>query len=215
MRFAHLTMIAAAFVVAAPADAATFLAFSLSGHGYETAYDANVDPSLKSRETDFVINFALDIGNSDPSDPNWTGRYISDGSSFFAMNFGDNYTYTINNGLLKGDDQSDYGAYILTNNSHFTVNLDPSINNFAGITSGAATGQADIYYSGHYYYRQYTGAITHITVSRADTFSGITAYAVPEPATWLMMILGFGAVAGTMRRRRQPVTVSTAAAAPY
>jgi hypothetical protein len=27
--------------------------------------------------------------------------------------------------------------------------------------------------------------------------------AVPEPATWLMMLGGFGAIGGTMRRRRE------------
>jgi hypothetical protein len=34
---------------------------------------------------------------------------------------------------------------------------------------------------------------------------------VPEPSTWLMMILGFGLVGGTMRaQRRQKLTVSQA-----
>lgn len=32
--------------------------------------------------------------------------------------------------------------------------------------------------------------------------------AVPEPATWLMMIMGFGLVGGSMRRKRQTVQVS-------
>ena len=35
--------------------------------------------------------------------------------------------------------------------------------------------------------------------------------AIPEPATWLMMILGFGAIGGMMRaKRRQNVSVSYA-----
>lgn len=34
--------------------------------------------------------------------------------------------------------------------------------------------------------------------------------AVPEPATWMMMILGFGAVAGTLRRRKVTTRVAFA-----
>jgi len=49
--------------------------------------------------------------------------------------------------------------------------------------------------------------------ARADNFSsGNLTAAVPEPATWAMMILGFGVVAGAMRtaRRRQKLAVSYA-----
>ena len=34
--------------------------------------------------------------------------------------------------------------------------------------------------------------------------------AVPEPATWAMMIGGFGAIGGTMRYRRRKTTVAFA-----
>lgn len=45
-----------------------------------------------------------------------------------------------------------------------------------------------------------------------DTFTiGLTAGAVPEPATWALMLLGFGFVGGAMRsKKRQKVTVSYA-----
>lgn len=43
-----------------------------------------------------------------------------------------------------------------------------------------------------------------------DNFN-LVAPGVPEPATWLMMILGFGAIGGMMRaKKRQNVTVSYA-----
>jgi len=44
-------------------------------------------------------------------------------------------------------------------------------------------------------------------------FGGNVAFntaAVPEPGTWAMMLLGFGAVGFAMRRRRQPVLVQAA-----
>jgi hypothetical protein len=41
------------------------------------------------------------------------------------------------------------------------------------------------------------------------TFAGATA-GVPEPATWAMMMVGFGAVGFTMRRRRTAIRISYA-----
>lgn len=42
------------------------------------------------------------------------------------------------------------------------------------------------------------------------TYSGTLAFAVPEPATWALLILGFGGVAFAMRRRSTKVQVSYA-----
>lgn len=47
-----------------------------------------------------------------------------------------------------------------------------------------------------------------ITRSSAGTSTGdlnLTVGAVPEPATWAMMLLGFGGIGMTMRRRRRPL----------
>ena len=50
------------------------------------------------------------------------------------------------------------------------------------------------------------------TTARSSLVISEVAAAVPEPATWLMMILGFGFVGGAMRakRRKQNVSVSYA-----
>ena len=51
------------------------------------------------------------------------------------------------------------------------------------------------------------------TVSAFGTASATAvAAAVPEPATWAMMIGGFGAIGGTLRYRRRKVSVSFARA---
>lgn len=46
-------------------------------------------------------------------------------------------------------------------------------------------------------------------ISHADFF-GFSAGGVPEPATWAMMLLGFGAVGFSLRRRNQGTLVQTA-----
>ena len=63
-----------------------------------------------------------------------------------------------------------------------------------------------------------SGGINTLIVSGTSgagaTYSGTINYrltgAVPEPATWALMILGFGAVGAAMRRRKTNVTVSYA-----
>ena len=48
-------------------------------------------------------------------------------------------------------------------------------------------------------------------VGTSGSFGGnINITAVPEPATWAMMLLGFGAVGFAMRRRRQPMLAQLA-----
>lgn len=49
------------------------------------------------------------------------------------------------------------------------------------------------------------------TRGSTGSFGGNVAFnAVPEPATWAMMLLGFGAVGFAMRRRRTPVLAQVA-----
>ena len=62
--------------------------------------------------------------------------------------------------------------------------------------------------------QQYTGSVnlTNVTFLQFDSFVGeegaagikrIVIADVPEPATWAMMIVGFGAIGFTMRRRQK------------
>ena len=53
-----------------------------------------------------------------------------------------------------------------------------------------------------------TAAATSLGTIGAGSLIGLTAGAVPEPATWALMILGFGAVGGAMRRRAKAVPAS-------
>jgi hypothetical protein len=51
------------------------------------------------------------------------------------------------------------------------------------------------------------------TLQNGGSFAGtvtILTAAVPEPATWAMMLLGFGAIGLSMRKRRRPVLAQIA-----
>lgn len=78
---------------------------------------------------------------------------------------------------------------------------------YDGIGFSTATSSNDLYNGGvdtdpRYY--ELSGT-TNRPINRSITFTireGITPAAVPEPATWTMMIGGMGLVGGAMRRTR-------------
>lgn len=93
-------------------------------------------------------------------------------------------------------------------------NYDPTMGNLllqitvTGLTAAGTGGQASLSSA------SYTGLTSRLTVNANGAANllpvgAVTTFmssAVPEPATWAMMIIGFGLVGGVMRRR------STAAA---
>ncbi len=84
------------------------------------------------------------------------------------------------------------------------------------VLSITADGLADT----HWFKQTYNFSVaqqTHLVFAAAgtdDTFGGyldsitLTGSAIPEPATWAMMIVGFGMVGGAMRRRRTQTAVT-------
>ena len=61
-----------------------------------------------------------------------------------------------------------------------------------------------------YRVNQLSGAGTFVGNLGAEGITGITAGTVPEPASWAMMIGGFGLVGGAMRRRESATRTATA-----
>jgi hypothetical protein len=103
--------------------------------------------------------------------------FFDDDNDEFRL-FGDTSFVESNNGFgtIFGDDLGSFG----TNNGLFTVN--PSID---GVTSFGVAAFAN---------------------DSSFRIQSVTISAVPEPATWLMMILGFGLVGLTLQRRRKLAT---------
>ena len=73
------------------------------------------------------------------------------------------------------------------------------------------TTTANITANGQNFFGAFGEAFTGVTISSTSSLSDVrqvrlggiqTAAAVPEPATWALMLMGFGAVGYSMRRRR-------------
>lgn len=82
-----------------------------------------------------------------------------------------------------------------------------------GDSNGVTTGPLTLGANGSNFFNVSGGSFDRISISFGDNASlqdirqvrlaaANAVGSVPEPATWALMILGFGAVAGTMRRRR-------------
>jgi hypothetical protein len=107
---------------------------------------------------------------------------------------------------------SSFGTFIPGTSYSFTGNsftYDPSLGNLLLdiTTPGAPNGGNAFYFSSvtgdamsNLYRSGGTGALTTGSNGLVTRFSQVEA--VPEPATWAMMLLGFGAMGFSLRRRR-------------
>jgi hypothetical protein len=106
---------------------------------------------------------------------------------------------------------SSFGTFVPGTSYSFTGNAftyDPSLGNLLLdiTTPGAPSGSNVLYFSStrgdpmsNLYRSGGTGALTTGTNGLVTTFSQTPA--VPEPGTWVMMLIGFAAVGFSMRRR--------------
>jgi len=121
--------------------------------------------------------------------------------------------YSHDSNLLTGSNSEalGYQSYNYVTNFHFTLVVPPN-------TSGTII--ADAYYAG---FGVPIGSTLYTTVDHGNAYGRLSIYPnngdpleytytvtrrddvapVPEPATWALMILGFGAVGGAMRSRRR------------
>ncbi|MGD9714765.1 MAG: FxDxF family PEP-CTERM protein [Thermomicrobiales bacterium] len=88
-------------------------------------------------------------------------------------------------------------------NNSSNVNLTPFVNVSSGVTEYRALLNLPV--------NAGTQSIRVAGFAQGDaSYTGTIAFAVPEPATWALLILGFGGIAYSMRRRKQDVKVSFA-----
>jgi hypothetical protein len=113
-------------------------------------------------------------------------------------------TFTFNDGLISA---LEFNINALTNGDVFFT--------FAGGDSdGFVTTLYDLGQSGSNFFNAFNGTFKSVTMSftngatvqdvRQFRLNTAQVAAVPEPATWALMLLGFGAIGFGMRRRKKP-----------
>lgn len=140
------------------------------------------------------------------------GRYAFSGTNYYqaqAGNFTVNFSDAIAAFGFYATDIGDYGGQLqlqLTN----SLGVVSLLNVGNTIGSNGSTSGSNLYFGFYDTANTYT-SISFLNSSGSDGFGfddlsvgSVTQVmpAVPEPATWAMMIGGFGMVGGSMRRRR-------------
>ncbi|QNP43594.1 PEP-CTERM sorting domain-containing protein [Sphingomonas daechungensis] len=134
---------------------------------------------------------------------------FSDNITAGSVNFTENSWFTAWTSVLLGSDL-------------FTAGSLAGLINFSSVGGANATVGDDGFgifltdqqlagYTGNVFYIGYDDQITNVDDNHDDMIIRVTVSpAVPEPATWAMMLLGFGAAGFVLRRRRRPVLAQAA-----
>jgi len=158
-----------------------FPAFSIDvSQGDHVDWTVNFEPGQSLTLSPHIVNLRIDpIINGVEGVP--AGSFITEANTDIELLNGSTVVAT-----LAGLDGTSGALFFSTNN--FTG---------APVTFTALRGQADVVGFG--------GALAPtLTFNQARLL--IVANAVPEPATWALMILGFGGVGAALRRQRRAAT---------
>jgi hypothetical protein len=195
VKFRSTALIAAsafAFAAASPASAAKSVISTLP------AVESVCDASLPTPDAiDCAGYFAGNLLNNSPTDlTNQTEAIASlDGDFTFDGDFNSLVSGMLLNGNELHFGETLFGQTII--GAHF------------GNVDGPA-GNVSVFWLFDFG----TEGVDFITLDNPEGFSNAVLYttgvAVPEAATWAMMLLGFGAVGFTMRRRRRPALLQIA-----
>lgn len=206
-RISLLTAGAAAVIAASSASAATSLVYAEVNGASGAVWDTEVDGN-------WALFLQQPFGNVLNPNDNFGGNATEEGMNNFLI-AGEGYfdgtsansdlTYNL---LLRFAD----GATI---SGQYTFGL-PGGGFVAGPNSTATVGNTTYVLNGFGWDRSRADNVSRFqAVSGGDPFDytgqfsfTATTAAVPEPATWALFILGFGAIGATLRRRSSAVRVS-------
>ena len=192
MRSVQLALLGAALVAATPAAAAeNFLGSTLNAQ----YYFPNTGSPFSDSENFTVTDPGVELTTFPNGDPR-TNIDFTATSILITYLSSSTWTATDFNGFIIRDLSNNLAAIT-------SVSIDPS-SNFAGFGSNRLTFDANsiaVNWQGL--------AFSPSTTLRLNVGFGS---AVPEPSTWAMMLLGFGAIGVAARRRRQRPQLARAAA---
>lgn len=228
---------AAALLASTPAAAAVSLTFDATGapESYDVIYDGFTgDPSGTLSGLSALITFTFDSTSN--GGQSWTFDYTVNNTSSSPVNesrisiFGFDVSALLDKSPFSdaASATGEFGAGIGDGNmANATNDVDicfraggggtqctggGGANDGVTMLSGPASGSFTL---------NFTSAVTEVTFSnlliryqsldtdqsRATSATGQAVGIVPEPGTWALMILGFGAVGATIRRRRAALAV--------
>jgi acetyl esterase/lipase len=112
--------------------------------------------------------------------------------------FGSPTSYFVDRGTVTFGADKQYTAF----GSATTINYSNS-NNFIGLR---ATSGSDVFYGFAFTTDNILNSYGFENVAGREITATVASGAVPEPASWVLMLSGFGLVGGTLRRRKAAVS---------
>jgi len=195
---------------AAPAQAVRWVEYTVTGWGTVSTVRSNYfDPEIVTYEhARFIGRFTVDADAGTGNVPG--GGYSSDGATYDARYMSQGVlrdTATFDAGSINGNSSYSTGRYWYSFNAAFSPSLNgeramayssvsaPAIG-FGSRISGNATA--------------YDLTVADVAEWRGFSMQLVSLGPVPEPATWGMMLLGFGMVGAGLRSRRRSITFTHA-----
>jgi len=205
MRKLMLALAGATALTASAANAAITI-----GSGSQISIGGSVITNTADASQATALDFTTGT-TSNGSAPGTLSTFNGGAAGSFAGQFCTGSCGTINDiaSLMVGASASPF--FTLTNGVTFSLSNITSIDRSTagilgfmgtGVFSGTLGGDTINPTSANFTFSTQGGNVT--------TFSATATAAVPEPATWGLMLLGFGAIGFTMRRRRRPVLAQVA-----
>jgi hypothetical protein len=217
---ALLAVAVGAAALAAPASAATFILETasntpLTGATYTTFNNLVIGSTTQATGTGITVSFASTGGTSGFVQGTQPFLYSAptvangNGASFGGQANGTDATTFVSSGIGTA-------TLTLTTPVNYFGLLWGSIDAYNSITFNTADGLSQTFtgsqigFLGQSHYVNFfsSSLITSVVARSTDSsfeFDNVATAAVPEPATWAMMIAGFGMVGFAMRRRQRAV----------
>lgn len=193
--------------VPATASAVTWVQYTAEGYGGYDIVTSSSQPEFQFGAAYFYATATVDVDPGEGCCP----PYLSTGYSYSQVITGGVASASAVGGSLRfGESQPIFDVFGTTN---WTVSgsYGPAMfsNGLPTALSGLRSGSFSFLFSSRFSEVRGSGAIGRITSRVVNgpapftvSLAPVSIVALPEPATWALMILGFGAIGVTSRRKK-------------